>query len=124
MGAVRDMGVRAPVLPPADAFGEFRGASIYEEGLSGSPRPLDFATVSLPAAGSVPVKLAGLHSPGGSDFGQDFINRSLAKPDGVRAELAAAPAVPYVEVNLRQDRGAYVACVRRLAGCGMLELVT
>ena len=54
LDAVREMGASAPVLSPAEAFGELRGASVYEEDLAGPVRPLDLATVSLPAAGSSP----------------------------------------------------------------------
>ena len=75
LGAVRDMGASAPDQTPAEAFGEVRGASVYEEDLAGPVRPLDLATVSLPAAGSTPVTLPALYGIGGEAFVQEFIDK-------------------------------------------------
>ena len=123
LDAVCNMGVRAPDLTPAEAFGELRGASIYEDDSAGSVMPLDLTTVSLPAAGSNPVKLSELYGPGGIDFVQEFVKSSLAKTDEVKVGLAAAPFAPYMDDNLRSHRSAYVSFVRRLVASGMVELV-
>ncbi len=106
LGAVRDMGASAPDQTPAEAFGELRGASIYEEDHAGPVRPLDPASVSLPKPGHQPVPLAKLYGSGGLEFVQGFVDRSLAKPEEVRAALGVATATPYMDDGLRKDRTA------------------
>ena len=45
---VRSMGSPPDDLSPAEALGELRGASIYEEATPSKVRPLDLSTLSLP----------------------------------------------------------------------------
>ena len=122
LSAVRDLAAFSTTMSPAEAFGELRGASIYEEDPSGPVRDLDPVTVSLPEAGSRPVPLATLYGDGGEQFVQEFLTKALAQTETVEAALERAPAAPYMDENFRRQRPAYVAFLRRLIACNMIEL--
>ena len=77
LGCARDMGP-APAMSPLEAFGELRGASPYDDHSGGYVQPLNFATLSLPDAGSSPVAVAELYGAGGHDFVDKFCRECLA----------------------------------------------
>ena len=108
-------------LGPAEAFGELRGASVYEEDPSSAVQPLEPALVSLPEAGSLPKLLAEVCGTGGTEFVETFIEKALAKDTEVERALGEAPPEPYMDENLRARDGDYAHFITRLFGSGMVS---
>ena len=121
LDAVKRLGECPVDLGPAEAFGELRGASVYEEDPSSAVQPLEPALVSLPEAGSLPKLLAEVCGTGGTEFVETFIEKALAKDTEVERALGEAPPEPYMDENLRARDGDYAHFITRLFGSGMVS---
>ena len=93
---VRSMGLAPEDLSPAEALGELRGASIYEEAQPSKVKPLDLATLSLPDLGAAPVDLAVLYGNGGHEFVEKCCCDSLAEDAEAGLRGDKVPPKPYV----------------------------